>query len=223
MSEKYWDGNSFGEIRLREQSNLILERLSECGSSLQELIFTVITEWEQFEVLATEDLGDGLGELVKCTGQENWCELLNQIRMSNTELRDLLELLPQKGYVKAMRKEISRRLKNRTKEKHEVNNSDKENIQENKGKGESVALRKVLWNHALRCAALIVLVVVAITLITLFRQILVKGSVEVEQVIYYCISREAAVDILKLGSAFACGVLSACAGIGLAGSFRRKK
>lgn len=223
MSDKFWQGNQFGEKRLCDEYGLILQRLAECSLFLREMIFTVITEWAQLQLLATEQLSDGLGELIRYSDQEAWCKMVRKHKMNSSELRELQALIPRKKYTKAVRAEIKKRLNMPSNGKKKTGANEKVTGKETNTGSEDTALKKILWNNVRRLAAVVVMVVAAIALVTFFRQVLVKETVVVEQVVYYCISREAAVDVLKLCGTYLCGVLSACAVIGLIGSFTRKE
>lgn len=223
VTEKYWYGDRFMNTVLLDNCDRILSNLYEYPW-LADLVFKCVPEWEELALLANDDLSRGLSKLIIETGVDNWVDLLDSRKMSRIELEQLAALLGRQRELKPLRNAIGRRLKRSQRGRYaqsrnaydavgEHPNGAQNHIQRPYGNDrDNAEVHKILLNHVLNAAAVVALVVVAIALITLARQTLMAGEIEVEQVVYYCISREAAADVLKLCGAFVCGFLAAVAG-----------
>ena len=222
-SNKYWHGEAFTDTELLDDCDQILSRL-DAYPWLKDMVCKIVTEWEELALLADDNLSRGLSKLIIETGVNNWVNLLDSREMSRIELERLASLLGKQKELKPLRNAIGRRLKRSQRGRYEQGrnaydavgerpNGVQNHIQRPYGNDrDNTEVHKILLNHVLNAAAVVALAVVAIALITLARQTLMTSEIEVEQVVYYCISREAAVDVLKLCGAFVCGFLAAVAG-----------
>ena len=223
VTEKYWYGDRFTNTVLLDNCDRILSWL-DAYPWLKDMVCKIVTEWEELALLADDNLSRGLSKLIIKTGVNNWVNMLDSREMSRIELERLASLLGKQKELKPLRNAIGRRLKRSQRGRYEQRrkaydavgerpNEVQNHIQNPYGNDrDNSELHKILLNHVLNAAAVVALAVVAIALITLARQTLMASEIEVEQVVYYCISREAAVDVLKLCGAFACGFLAALAG-----------
>lgn len=216
MSQKYWHWETLADQELCQNCNRILDRMSDCSEVLLDMLFSVITNWNQLKAFGEEKLEDALGSVIMHTGQEIWCGLLRSRQYREQDLEQLLNLIKGNRNTKTLQKEINRRLRDPISKGKFADRMSGGHMQEH-------LLKQFLKNYAIRGAAIAAMVVVLIVFFTLLRQILVCDTVMTEQVIYYCVSREAALDTMKLIGAFACGAVSFWAVSRLIGTFKRKK
>lgn len=223
MSEKYWSWEQFGDRKLYHDCDLILSRMSDWKESLLGMLFSVVTTWQELSAFAEDDLSKGLNNVVMHTGQDIWRRHLQSKRYKNQDLEWLLSLIKDNKRAKALQKEIKRQLKDLSSGKFSTPKAGRGQPKAGDEQSDDLLMKQFLLNHAIRGAAVVAIAVVAVLVITLFRQVLMRETIEVEQVIYYCISREAAVDTMKLVGAFLCGALFFWSASELIGTFKRKK
>ena len=223
MSEKYWSGDEFGDKKLYHDCDLILGRMNNWKESLLNMLFTVITKWNELRALAEDQLGEGVNNVIMRTGQDVWCKHLQSERYQSQDLEWLQDLVKDNKRTKLLQKEIKRQLRDFTKEKAVAPKPEGRQQKTVDEGADEALLKKLLLNHATRGAMIAVMAVVLVVTLTLLRQILKLETVEVEHVIYYCISGEATVDIMKLLGAFLCGALSFWSVSVFIKTFRRKK
>ena len=223
MSEKYWNWDTFGDQKLYSDCNRILGRLNEWPETLLGTLFSTVTQWNELKAFAEDNLTEGLNNVIMYTGQEIWCRQLRNRQIKPQDLEWLLGQIRDNKNTKTLQKEIKRKLRVSvpgrfagSKNKQSQNNASGDQTDE-------LLLKQFLLDRALRGAAAIAMVVVVVVFLTLFRQVLVRETVEVEQMIYYCISREAAVDAMKLVGSFLCGAATVLSVLVLIGTFKRKK
>ena len=218
MTDKYWHGEAFRDGEMYEQSVRLLRRLNECSSQVYGIILRVVTDWDQLACLAADSLEEGLEALIRSTGQEVWCHQLADDRLMLSDVTALQQQIPRTEDTRLIHKELRGMVRT-----HAAPRQEQKAPREPAVRERASGFRAAFFRVLLRLVALLTLGAALAAFALLLRHVLTTDTQETGRVIYYCISREAAADVLKLLASFFCGGIAAWAVFVLASGFRRKK
>ena len=200
-----------------KQCSLLMSRIDQYNDSLLILVESVITTWQQFTLLAEgKNLSDGLQALLKETGETPWLLHLNQNPLDEESVKILREAVPHDRLFKELRELLNPKSQRSGKyerldaapyreQPHKAN--DSYHVQtlhhqepERRSGGNLLQYAALLGSLAAVIAAVVILIVV-------LRQSFAGVLEVIQQAEYYSISREAALDLLKMLGILLSGIL----------------